>query len=248
MVAAAMVGAAVVGAAGSAYASNQQKSAANKATNLQQGIYNQNQANLSPYMQQGSGALSKLADLEGTSGNTSAPGYGSLTSNFTAQDYLNNQDPGYQFQLQQGQQALQNSQAADSGVLSGAALKGLIGYNQGMAATGYQNAYNRWQTTNSNNFTRLSSLASLGENAAAGAGNMGVASGANMANSITGAGNAAAAGTVGATNAVTGSINNGMGYYMLSNLLNQRTTMPVNSSDPYGYGSGQDLIAQFGGG
>ncbi len=230
-----MVAAAAIGGGAAMASSSKQAHAANNATNLQGQINDKNQANLSPYMQQGVGANYRLSDLLGTSGNTGSEGYGSLTSQFTPQDYLNNRDPGYGFTLQQGQMALQNSQAADSGVLSGSALKGLIGYNQGMAATGYQNAYNRWFNNNNATYTRLSGLASLGENAAAGAGNVGVQAGANMANTMTGAANASAAGTVGAANAVTGSINNGLGYYMLNNMNNTPPPSVTSGSNWNGY-------------
>lgn len=237
MVAAAVVGGAVlsagIGAAASSSAANKQVGAANNATALQQSIYNQNEANLSPYMQQGNAASSKLSDLLGTSGNTGASGYGSLNSSFTAQDYLNNQDPGYAFQLNQGQQALQNSQAAGNGVLSGSSLKDLISYNQGVASTGYQNAFDRWQTQNTNVYNRLLGTSQLGENAAAGAGNTGATIGANEANTITGAGNAAASGTVGTANALTSGVNNATGYYALNSMLNgssgTATTLPVGS-------------------
>ena len=246
-----LAGATVAGAAISANASKQaaksQAGAANNATQLQQNIYDQNQANLAPYMQQGNAANLRLADMLGTSGNTGASGYGSLTQPFTAQDYLNNQDPGFGFQLAQGNQALSNSLAAGNGVLSGSAVKDLINFNQGMASTGYQNAWNRWNTQQGNTYQRLSGMAGLGENAAAMSGNQGVQSGANMANTITGAGNAIAAGTVGSANAISSGLSNLGGYYYMNNMNNRSTTMPVSSSDPYGYGSGQDLIANFGG-
>ena len=205
-----LVGSALINAYASNSAADKQVGAANNATQLQQEIYNQNQANLNPYMQQGNAAGTQLSSLLSS---------GALTSNFTAQDYLDNQDPGYQFQLQQGQQALQNSQAASNGVLSGSAMKDLINYNQGVASTGYQNAFNRWQSQQTNTYNRLLGVAQLGENAAAGAGNTGATIGANEASTITGAGNAAAAGTVGTANAVTGAVNSGMGYYYLNNLL-----------------------------
>lgn len=233
MVAAAVLAAGVVSAgvgyAASSSAANKQVGAANTATNLQQGIYNQNQANLNPYMQTGSTANTQLSSML-------APG-GQLSSNFTSADYLANQDPGYQFQLQQGQQALQNSQAATNGVLSGSAMKDLVNYNQGVASTGYQNAFNRWQTQNTNVYNRLMGQSQLGENAAAGAGNTGASIGANMSSTITGAGNAAAAGTVGGANAVTGAVNNATGYYMLNSMLNPTTPAPAVGigSNPDGY-------------
>lgn len=211
MVAAAVVAAGVISAGATYAASQTQKGAANRATDLQGQMFQQTQANLQPYMASGMQANGRLGDLLGTSGNTSADGYGSLTSNFTQQDYLANQDPGYQFQLDQGNKALQNSQAAQNGILSGGSLKDLISYNQGMAATGYQNAFNRFQTQNQNTYNRLSGMASMGENAAAGVGNMGVQTGANMANSIMGGANAQAAGYVGMAN----SFNNAAGYYAI---------------------------------
>lgn len=227
----AMLGSAAIGAYASSSAADKQVGAANNATQLQQQIYNQNQQNLSPYMGYGSSAAKTLSSML-------APG-GQLMQSFTPADYLANKDPGYQFQLQQGQQALQNSQAAGNGVLTGSAMKDLMGYNQGMASTGYQNAFDRWQSQNTNVYNRLMGQAQLGENAAAGAGNTGATIGANMAGSMMGAGNAAAAGTVGVGNAISGGINNGMGYYYLNQMMNKP------SADPYGYMSGQDAIAGF---
>jgi hypothetical protein len=54
-----------------------------------------------------------------------------------------NQDPGYQFRLSEGLKALQASQAAKGGLVSGGALKALEGYGQGLASQEYQNAYAR---------------------------------------------------------------------------------------------------------
>lgn len=228
--------AAAVGAIGSVTAAGDQKSAANNATASQQAMYNQTYASEAPYRDAGAAATGKLSDLLGTSGNTKADGYGSLTQPFTGADYLANQDPGYQFQLQQGQNALQNSQAAQGGALSGAALKGLINYNQGAASTGYQNAWNRWNTQNTNTTTRLGALASLGQaagtNSASGASNF--ANG--ISNTITGAGNAAAAGTVGASNAISGGLNNAAGYYYLSqNTGNPYASQGYTGNNSTGY-------------
>jgi hypothetical protein len=233
-----VVAAGALGAGAAVYSSNQQSKAANNAANIQKDALATNQANLTPYVQQGNAAGTQLSTLMGTGGNPNAPGYGSLTHNFSAQDYLNNQDPGYQFQLQQGQQALQNSQAADSGALSGAALKGLIGYNQGMAATGYQNAYNRYVNNQNNQYSRLSGLMNLGENAAAGAGNTAATMTGNIGNTLTGGANAQAAGTVGAANAITGAVNNGSGYYMLNQMMGQNAGVPQSNGLTYNTANG----------
>lgn len=52
-------------------------------------------------------------------------------------------DPGYQFRLGQGQQAVDRAAAAAGGRLSGAALKKLTEYNQGFASNEFGNAANR---------------------------------------------------------------------------------------------------------
>ena len=52
-------------------------------------------------------------------------------------------DPGYQFRLKQGQQALENSASARGTLRGGAQLKALTDYSQGAASQEYQNAYNR---------------------------------------------------------------------------------------------------------
>ncbi len=222
--AAASLGSAYMSSKASQGAANKQFQAAQNATQLQQQIYENNQANLSPYMQQGAAANSRLSDLLGTSGNSGAAGYGSLTSGFTAQDYLSNQDPGYQFQLQQGNQALTNSLAAQNGVLSGSAVKDLINFNQGMASTGYQNAWNRWNTQQGNTYQRLSGLAGLGENAAAMSGNQGIQTGANIGNTMTSGANALAAGQIGSANAYAGAINgigNNLSQWAMLNSMQQ---------------------------
>jgi hypothetical protein len=144
---------------------------------------------------------------------------GQLGGNFTPQNFLENQDPGYGFQLNQGQQALQNSQAAGSGILSGSALKGLIGYNQGMASTSYQNAYDRWLNTQKNTYSQLQGQQSIGQNAAAGVGNNGTTAAAGMASSYNGIGNAQASGQVGAGNAISQGLSDGAGYYRLNSML-----------------------------
>ena len=60
--------------------------------------------------------------------------------------------PGYGFQLQQGQQAIQRQAAAAGGLNSGATAKSLDAYSQGLASTYYQQAYNNAQSTYNTNF------------------------------------------------------------------------------------------------
>ena len=167
--------------------------------------------------------------------------------------------PGEQFELATGNNAIQNSAAAQGNLLSGGTLKGLDAYSQGLASTYYQQAYNNamgqyqqnYNIFNNNQATqgnRLSAIAGSGQTAAA---NLGSA-GANAANSVANtyqsgtnaitqaqqnAANATASGYVGAANAAAGGISgaaNSLSSLALLNQLNQGSGPAVNqiASDP----------------
>ena len=64
--------------------------------------------------------------------------------NFKAPTGVNYQnDPGYQFRLSQGENALQNSAAAQGVLHSGNTLEGILNYGQNYASQEYGNVYNR---------------------------------------------------------------------------------------------------------
>jgi hypothetical protein len=200
-------------------AANTQSDAARYAADLQQQNLAQTRESLQPFINTGYDAQGYLRNLLGLGAPTDGNTYGSLMKPFNAQTWEQWKDPGYDFQLQQGQQALQNSQAAKDGVLSGAALKDLIGFNQGMANTAYQNAFGRYMSQNDATYNRLSSLLGIGENAAAGVGNTGAQVTSNIANTLTSGANAQAAGTIGSANAWSGGLNNAAGFYALRNMI-----------------------------
>lgn len=145
--------------------------------------------------------------------------FGSLAKNFSMSDFQ--LDPGIQFQLQYGNQALQNSQAAKNGVLSGGALKDLMSFNQGLAGTGYQSAYDRYMQNKQFTYGSLKDLMNIGQSAAANTGNTGANFASGMSNTIVGAGQAGAAGTMGVANALSGGLNNAGSMYYLHSLMNQ---------------------------
>ncbi|QBQ99258.1 DNA transfer protein p32 [Paraburkholderia pallida] len=213
-IAAAIVGGAAltagVGALSSSNAASAQESAANNANATQLQMFNTTQQNLQPYNQTGQAALSTLTGTPQLLATLNQP-----INNTNWQQYMS---PAYNFQLQQGDQAIQNSAAAQDGALSGSALKSLVNYNQNMAGTAFQNAFADYQTQNSNIYNRLANLANLGENAASGVGQAAVSTGNSIANTTTSAGNAAAAADVGIGNSISGSVNSGLGYYALNNL------------------------------
>lgn len=210
MVAAAVIGSAVVGAGASAYGASQsakaskqaagiQADSANSDRALQEKIYNQNRSDAMPWLTAGGQGLSSLGDFLGTSGNTSAANYGQGVKPFSMSDF--NADPGYQFNLQQGQRALDRTASSKGQFFSGAASKALQRYSQDYASNQFDTAYNRYNTNNTNTYNRLAGLSGVGQTASSQLQSAGNSYGTNAGNAITGAGNAQASGIVGAANA-----------------------------------------------
>ena len=187
-VAAAIAGAAVVGTAANIYAGNQaanaQEAAANQASATQREMYQQTSANLSPYNEQGQAATVQLGGLLGL------PGYARVDPTKTLRN-----TPGYQFQFQQGNEAVQRNLAARGLLQSGAAGKALTQYGQEFAGGAYQQY-----------IQNLQQAQGIGENAAAQTGN----AGARAADAISGnqiyAGNARAAGYENLGNSIQGGL------------------------------------------
>lgn len=207
----------LLGADAASSAADTQANAANNATALQKQMFDTTSGYEAPFRQGGQDALAKLSSLLGVGGDSSAEGYGSLLKPFGASDFQ--LDPGIKFQTQQGNLALQNSQAAKDGVLSGAALKDLIGFNQGMAGTGYQSAFDRYMANKGFTYDALFKPANLGQAAASNTANTGANYAQGIANTTVGAGQAQAAGQVGVANALSGGLSGGANSYFLSSLL-----------------------------
>jgi len=204
---AAGIGGAVVSGNAAKSAASQQANAAANAQNISEGEFNTITQQENPFMQAGYGATNALNQGLGLGADTGAGGvgYGSLTSPFTAQNFKD-LSPAYQFQQQQGMQGVLNEDASGQGSLSGATSKDLIGYNQNLANTSFNNAFNQYQTQNQNVYNRLSGIAQLGQNAASNTGQQGTALAGQAAQSATNIGTAQAAGTIGQGNAISGGL------------------------------------------
>lgn len=122
----------------------------------QQAARDANQRNIQPYLDFGGGALSQLQRLQ--SGDTSA---------FTT-------DPGYQFSLDQALEAVRNRGAAAGNYGGGGTTSDLLRTATGLAQQGYGDFY-----------SRLFNSATLGQNAAAGAGTAGMNTASNIGNLLT---------------------------------------------------------------
>lgn len=206
----------IAGGAGASSAANDQEQAANNATAAQLQMFNQTQANEAPYMAAGGNALAALQ--QGLGLGAGGTGQGSLNTPFSAAQYQ--QSPGYAFQMQQGEQAIQDTASAHGGVMGGNTLKALTQYGQGLANTDYQQALNNYMAQQNQQFSQLQTLAGSGQNAAANLGALGSQTATNIGNNDLAAGNAASAGAVGISNSI-GSAANGLGSnYLLASLLN----------------------------
>jgi hypothetical protein len=231
-IAVAIGGSAIIGAVGSSVAAGKQASGQQQAANTQAGMFNTIVGQEQPFMQAGVGATTAMSTLTGTGGNPNAPGYGSFIQPFTAQDYFANQDPGYDFQLKTGGQALRNADTPGVGSISGQSLKDLMTFNQGTAATGYQNAFNRYTTQQNNVWSRLSGLAVTGQNAASNTGTAGTQLGTGIAQAQAGAAASQAGGIIGATGNLQSGANTyaGLQYLASQNSNNSPGVYADNSS------------------
>lgn len=223
---AAVVGSAVVGAAASKSASDKQSSAAGKAADQSAEAAAQMRQDLSPFANAGQNALTPLMQAMGynvdADGNMIYDPNGQLHQQFTFDAHNLANDPGYQFTMQQGLKGVQNQMANRGLGLSGAQLKGTLGYATGLADQTYGNAFNRQLGTfntnyqvNSNNMNNLQNLVNMGQNAAAQQGQASLTGANNAGNYLTQAGNAQASGIMGVGNAA----NQGVQNYMLYNAL-----------------------------
>lgn len=181
----AIIGAAgaIGGAAIAGHGAGKQASAAMSAAQLQhldaqaalkfeKQQYADTRADQAPWLKAGQGAITTLADLMGHGG------FPDWTGSFQAPtDVTEQNDPGFQFRLNQGLKAIQNSAAARGNLLSGGTLKALNNYAQGSASSAYQDVFNRsfqqylqgyneFQNNQTNRFNRYASLAGLGQQSA----------------------------------------------------------------------------------
>lgn len=217
--------AAGISAGASSAAASKQASAVKEAARIQYEQFLQTKAALEKSNKEAQGYIKPYADVGGNALNELAYGMGlttptaDYTSANTQQGGLSNYGmdqyqkdvgytpmvnslaelqatPGYQFQLEQGLQGVNNSAAAKGGLLSGANMKAINDYAQGQASTGYQNAWDRAQTAygnafnrNQQKFTNLQSMANNGQTAAGSQGNWAMDVGKSLSGASTAYGN-----------------------------------------------------------
>jgi hypothetical protein len=174
-------------------AADQQQAAALAALAERRRMYEEQKGFLKPYQEQGTIGLNELSKL--------SPYQKFDTQQFQA-------DPGYQFRLQEGLKQLRGQAAARGGALSGATLKGVQKYGQGLASQEYENAFNRYQQEWKNKLYLPTYKIGLGENAARTLAGIGGQESSAASELLQSSGNAAAAGTVGRANAWSNALSN----------------------------------------
>lgn len=235
----AIIGGIAASAISSSNAAGAMNNASNNALGLTQSEFNTEQANAAPYLESGKNALATL--------NADMP---QLSSPFTMQQFQ--QSPGYQFQLDQGMQAMQRS-AASKGLLNSVGTQqNLNNYAQGTANSDYQNALQNYMNQNQQKYNMLSGLANQGLQATGLANSSGQNYANNASNTILGAGNAQAAGSIATGNAITNGLSNGVNGYVnynaMSNLFGNQGNNAGNNAgfNPNTYG-GLNGSSQLGG-
>jgi hypothetical protein len=192
-----MLGGSLLGAGGSIFGATQaaeaQTSAMKQAMKMQMDMYKRGRKDLKPWMKGGQEAWRNfLGQIPG------------LTQKFnpTIADLENT--PGYKFTLDQGLKSVQNSYAAKGLGTSGAAMKGASEYATGLANQTWKDQMMAHLGQNQQIYNMLQGPATMGQNAAAGLGQMGMGHAQSMGNYLTGMGNAQAGMWGGIANALNG--------------------------------------------
>lgn len=213
-VAAAIVGGAVVGGVASAYSGNKaasaQQDAAQKASDTQMQMYNQTRNDQAPYRDAGYSALSQL--------NAGFKPGGQFAHQFDANDLKSGLAPNYDFMLSQGLGAVNNQASVGGGLVGGNALKGINDYAQGYASNAYQQAFDNYNTNQTNIYNRLSNIAGLGQTSNGQTAQAGMNASSNIGSAQLASGAAQAAGYTNMGNAISGVGNSVSSMYALNNL------------------------------
>ena len=144
------------------------------------------------------------------------------------------ESPAYQFNLEQGEKAINKGAAARGMYYAPQTLQDLGKYSQGVASNEFQNAFSNYNTNMNNIWNRLYGMSGSGQNAAAQLGGFGERAAGQQGEAAMGAGNARAAGIVGGANAITGGVSDAYNNYLLSQVLSQYQ-QPVYGSGDFRY-------------
>ena len=194
-------GSALLGANASSKAASTQAASADRATELQERMFNKQLELQEPFRQSGINALNKIE----------------------SGDIMGAMDPSYKFRLGEGMKALERSAAARGGLISGGALKAAQRYGQDYASTEFGNAYNRLASRAGFGQTASTNMGGAAGQFGTNAGNLMTGAGAARASGYVGGANALSSG-LGQYMNYTQSQN------LLNRLLPQQVAGPSNAA------------------
>lgn len=211
-------------------AAKAQRQGADKAAETERYMYDTTREDFAPYRQVGQGALYKLADMYGVSRPVDQPakvssptptnpamsgiagmwGFNApsaqvpqpqqqMTPGFSGFEA----SPGYKFRLSEGLKATERSAAARGGLRSGATLKALQRYGEGLASSEYENYANR-----------LAAMAGIGQSATSSTAAAGAQAAGGISSAYQQAGNARASAYQNTGNAINQTVGNLAGAYL----------------------------------
>lgn len=155
------------------------EAAAERATALQERMYEEGVERQQPFYDIGLGGMEELARMMGIQGDAESAGYGSFMQPVEVDVMA---DPGISFAREQGEQALERQLAAQGKTLSPEAAKELMQFNQNLATQQYGTALDRQRAQQTDIYNRLANLAGVGQQQATGLTNLGQQYASNVGN------------------------------------------------------------------
>jgi len=233
------IGGGILGSRAAKNAAGIQAGAADRATQMQWDMYNQQREDSQPWMDAGRAGLGTLREM--TLG-------GEFSKPLSVGDVQN--EPGYQFGMQQGLTGTARQLAKMQGRNGGATLKALTRFGTDYGATKYNDAWNRMNADRGFRYNALANLSGTGQQAVNQVSSAGGNAATNAGNLTTSGGAARAAGLVGSANAIgngiTGAGNSLLQYQMFNKLFpNDGTAGNIAKGNALmaGYGGGQDIYS-----
>ena len=165
-------GSALLGASASKSAASTQAASADRATELQERMFNKQLELQQPFQEAGVNALNRMQ----------------------SGDVMGMMDPSYKFRLGEGMKALERSAAARGGLISGGALKAAQRYGQEFASNEFGNAYNRLASMAGIGQTATGAMSGAAGQFGSNAGNLMTGAGAARASGYVGGANALTSG------------------------------------------------------
>ena len=201
----------VMGSNASKRAAQIQADSARYAADLQNQQFQQTRQDMEPWRNTGQSALFQLRDM-------TQPG-GALMQRYTGAELAT--DPGFQFGLEQGRNAIDQSAASRGVLFSGKTLQDLMKFGTDYGGTMFNQGFQRDMANKQFQQGTLAGLSGTGQATATASGQLGAQNAQSISDLLTGGANARAAGIVGSANALSSGLSNAGNTYMQMSMLDR---------------------------